>query len=72
MDKSYYICHYCIKYKTTNKPDMLRHFCRKNKCKCETLYSYDDSKIISSEKKFCFIFDNSQLTTNDYLFIIIY
>jgi hypothetical protein len=65
----YQICHYCVEYKTTNPSDMIRHFKRKNKCKCKTIFSYEDS-IELSKKKYKFNFDIHELAMNDLIFII--
>jgi hypothetical protein len=45
-----YICHYCIDYKTNSLSDMIRHFKRKNMCKCNTLFTYENSIILSKKK----------------------
>ncbi len=67
----FYICHYCIDYKTSNRKDMVKHFNRKNICKCNNpINSYDDSKELTLSKKFYFHFDISNLIRTDYLFII--
>ena len=42
--KTLYICHYCIDYKTTQRKDMVKHFERKKKCKCNTILSYEEAK----------------------------
>ncbi len=65
-----YICHYCIEYKTSSLSDLTRHFKRKNKCKCSTIMSYDDCKILSKNKKYEFTFDTNNLSKNDYIYII--
>ena len=64
-----YICHYCIDYRTHSLSDMIKHYKRKNTCKCSTLFSYEDSNILS-RKKYIFNFDNSNLSNDDYLYII--
>ncbi len=65
-----YICHYCIKYNTNSRCDMKKHFTRKNKCKCATTLSYEDSKNLTLGKTFIFTFDKSLLNLDDYLFIV--
>ncbi len=65
-----YICHYCIEYKTSSLSDLTRHFKRKNKCKCSTIMSYDDCKVLSKNKKYEFTFDTNNLSKNDYIYII--
>ncbi len=69
QNEYYQICHYCVEYKTTNPSDMIRHFKRKNKCKCKTIFSYEDS-IELSKKKYKFNFDIHELAMNDFIFII--
>ncbi len=67
----FYICHYCVDYKTSNRKDMVKHFNRKNICKCNNpINSYEDSKELTLSKKFYFHFDISNLIRSDYLFII--
>ncbi len=69
--KTYYICHYCIEYKTESLSDMIKHYKRKNKCNCNTLFSYEDS-IFLSRKKYIFNknIDIENLSKDDYLYII--
>ncbi len=64
-----YICHYCIDYKTNSLSDMIRHFKRKNMCKCNTLFTYENS-IILSKKKYKFNFDIKSLSKEDFIYII--
>ena len=64
-----YICHYCVEYKTELLSDMIKHFKRKTQCKCCTINSYENAFFLS-KKKFIFNFDNSNLTKDDYIFII--
>ncbi len=64
-----YICHYCIEYKTELLSDMIKHFKRKTQCKCCTINSYENAFFLS-KKKFIFNFDNSNLSKEDYIFII--
>ncbi len=70
MDKPYYICHYCCEYKTQNKVDMNRHFKRKNKCVCFSLYSYEAAEKISLTKKFYLNVDISSLFKTDMIYIV--
>ncbi len=65
-----YICHYCIEYKTNNLGDLYRHFKRKNKCKCLTIFTYEEAEKLSKNKKFNFTFDIKNLSKNDYIYII--
>ena len=66
-----YICHYCIDYKTPNRKDMVRHFNRKNICKCNNpLNSYNDAKCLSLSKKYYFHFNYDNLIRSDYINII--
>ncbi len=67
---NYYICHYCIDYKTDSLSDMYKHFKRKNKCKCSTLYSYEEAEILTKNRKYLFSFDIKNLLKDDYLYII--
>ncbi len=61
----FYICHYCIDYKTSNRKDMVKHVNRKNICKCNNpINSYEDSKeltlsfwYIKFNKKWLFIYN---------------
>ncbi len=64
-----YICHYCIEYNTTSLSDIIRHFKRKNKCSCRSIFSYEDS-IYLSRKKYLFTFNTKNLTNDDYIYII--
>ena len=64
-----YVCHYCVEYNTSSLSDMIKHFKRKTKCKCSTINSYEESKILS-KNKYEFTFDTSNLTKNEYLYII--
>ncbi len=66
----YYICHYCIDYKTINLSDMIRHFKRKNKCKCNTLSSFEEAIVLSKKKKYKFNIDISNLSSDDIIYII--
>ena len=70
MDKPYYICHYCCEYKTQNKVDMNRHFKRKNKCDCFSLYSYEAAEKISLTKKFYLNVDVYNLFKDDMIYIV--
>ncbi len=67
--KNLYICHYCIDYQTYSLSDMIKHYKRKNSCKCSTFFSYEDANILS-RKKYIFNFDNTNLSNEDYLYII--
>lgn len=67
---NYYICHYCIDYKTDSLSDMYKHFKRKNKCKCSSLYSYEEAEILTKNRKYLFSFDIKNLLKDDYLYII--
>ncbi len=65
-----YICYYCIEYTSNDLSDMIKHFKRKKKCRCNNICcSYEDANILS-RRKYCFNFDNTNLMTSDYLFII--
>ncbi len=70
INKIYYICHYCMDYRTDVKGDMKKHFSRKNKCKCMTTISYEMAKELTLNKVFEFTFDNSNLLMNDIIFIV--
>ncbi len=65
-----YICHHCMTYCTYHRRDIVRHFDRKNKCKCNTLISYDQCKILSCQKIFIFDFNYLLLLNNDIIFIV--
>lgn len=66
-----YICHYCIKYSTQNRKDMVKHFNRKNNCSSNNLnITYEKAKILTLEKRFYFYFDIKKLTNDDFKFII--
>jgi hypothetical protein len=67
---TYHICHYCVEYKTRFNRDMHKHFYRKNRCDCNTLLSYEESKLLTLHKKYVFLFDPVNLIKDDYLFII--
>ncbi len=66
----FYICHYCVDYKTINLSDMIRHFKRKNKCKCKTLFSFEESITLSKKKKYKFNIDINNLSPDDFIYII--
>ncbi len=68
--KTYYICHYCIDYKTINLKDIKKHVNRKNKCKCCTLLSFEQASLLSVTKKFIFTFNINELIKDDLIFII--
>ncbi len=65
-----YICHYCIDYKTNSISDIIRHFKRKNKCKCCNIFTYEEAFNLSKNKKYEFTFDTKNLSRNDYIYII--
>ncbi len=65
-----YICHYCVDYKTNNLGDLYRHYKRKTKCKCSTIYLYEEAEKLSKNKKFNFTFDTKNLSKNDFIYII--
>ncbi len=67
--KYLHICHYCIDYRTYSLSDMIKHYKRKSSCKCSTFFSYEDANILS-RKKYTFNFDNTNLSNEDYLYII--
>jgi hypothetical protein len=48
---------------------MIRHFKRKNKCQHNTLFTYENSFILS-KKKYKFNFDMQNLLQNDFIYII--
>ena len=66
----FYICNYCIDYKTTNLSDMIRHFKRKNKCKCKTVFSFEEAITLSKKKKYKFNMDINNLSSDDFIYII--
>ncbi len=70
MDNKYYICHYCCDYMTKNRKDMKKHFQRKNNCKCLSLFSYDEAKLLTLSKTFIFLFDPSKLNISELNYII--
>ena len=51
---NYYICHYCCNYYTHKLKDIKQHTSRKNKCKCNSLMSYDECMLLSISKKFIY------------------
>ncbi len=63
------ICYHCVKYTTTSQSDVNRHLRRKNACASNSIFSYEDSKILS-KNKYTFTFDIKNLTQDDYLYII--
>ncbi len=70
VDNSYYICHYCVEYKTIKQSDILRHFRRKSRCKCNTLFSFENAFILSSKKKYYFNLNMELLNRDDMIYII--
>ncbi len=68
--QTFYVCHYCIDYKTESLSDMYKHFKRKKKCKCSTLHLYEEAEDLTKNRKYTFNFDTINLSKFDYLFII--
>ncbi len=66
----YYICHYCVEYKTSIRKDMVKHFNRKIKCNCNSIISYENAKILTLSKKYYFYININNLSNNDLLFIV--
>ncbi len=67
----YYICHYCVDYKTQNRKDMVKHVNRKINCKCNNpILSYEDAKLLTLSKRFYFHINIDELMRNELLFII--
>ncbi len=64
-----YICHHCISYQTNDLSDMIKHYKRKTHCKCNYIFSYDESNYLS-RRKYVFNIDTSNFVNNDYIFII--
>ncbi len=69
IKNTYYLCHYCCDYTTNKLKDIKQHTSRKNKCKCNTLMSYNESMLLSISKKFIFSFNINELTKDDISFI---
>ncbi len=69
-NKLIYICHYCVKYVTQNRKDMVKHCNRKNICTKYNEIFYEDSKILTLSKRFYFHFNMVNITINDLLFIV--
>ncbi len=69
-DNKYYICHYCCDYMTPSRKDMKKHFNRKKNCKCLSLLSYDDAKILTLSKQFILLCDIKKLLINDKNYIV--
>lgn len=65
-----YICHYCADYMSESQSDMSKHFKRIHKCKCATLYNYEDACLLSKQRKYIFMFDTENLSKADYIYII--
>ena len=68
--KPFYICHYCVDYKTESLSDMYKHFKRKKICDCNTLHTYEEAEELTKNRKYIFNFNTANLSRNDYLFII--
>jgi hypothetical protein len=49
--KTYYICHHCVNFITSNKFDLKRHFQNKSTCKSNSKYEYEEAIKISENKK---------------------
>ncbi len=64
-----YICHYCVDYNTESLSDMSKHFKRKNKCKCSTLYSFEDAIVLSKQRKYVLLLEKNILSKDDYIYI---
>ncbi len=62
---AYYICHCCLTYKSQLKNDIIRHLNKKNKCKSNTLFSFEEALLYSPVKKYIFMFDIKSISLND-------
>jgi hypothetical protein len=49
-----FICHICGNYFSKYKKNITYHITKKNKCSLQTIYSYEESVILSETKKFHF------------------
>lgn len=68
---TFYICNYCVDYKTNYKADMKKHLCKKYKCKSYAeKYTFEEAFDISIIRRYIFLFDYSHLEQKDYAFII--
>ncbi len=68
---SFYICHHCVIFNTSYKKDMIRHFSRRNKCKANTIFSFDEALDLSIHKKYILVdIEPHHLNLNDYIYII--
>ncbi len=65
----HYICHHCVSYVTTCISNIDKHFQRKNKCKSATLYSYENSKLLS-KRKYVLNTNIKNISKTDYLYIV--
>ncbi len=71
INNTFYICNYCVEYKTNYKGDIKKHFTKKNKCKSYLeKYSFEEAFNISVIRRYTFTFDTSNLCKKDYAFII--
>ncbi len=72
VKNTYYICHHCIDYKTTSLQDIKNHMNMKNKCNASSLtsISHERASFLSTNKKFIFTFNISNLLQDDYFYII--
>ncbi len=78
MDKeiisTIHICHYCIRYMTPKKGDMKKHLEKKTKCQLRyipsKMISFEEASIMSLNKKYCFDFDYTTLSTDDFIYLL--
>ncbi len=72
MNKNtFYICNYCIDYKSIYKADMKKHLNKKHKCKSYSeKYTFEEAFDISIIRKYTFLFDYRNLEQKDYAFIV--
>lgn len=71
---SVYICHYCLKYATPQRYDLIRHLSRKIKCKLNyipsTMLSREQFGQISISKKYTIPIPVENLTLSDRIYLV--
>ncbi len=67
---SFYICHHCLTYKSSLKTDVIRHLNKKNKCKNNSNFSFEESQQCSHAKKYIFTFDINTISIHNLNFIL--
>lgn len=73
-ENTYYICHFCVLYKTRFKCDMKRHFNKSSRCtRCYSIdITRDEALTLSIKRKYIFNTPIENLWMNNYIDILHY